>query len=61
MLLQLLDIASKMEPTRTKLLRLKCPAPQDDGDYDYGTPSMHPPDSLPDNINIRPLPNLVQN
>ena len=60
-LLQLSEIASKMEPIRTESLCLKYPDPQCDGDDKYDTPSTHPPDNLPYDINIGPLPNLVQN
>ena len=50
-----------MEPILTEALCLKDPAPQDDGDDENVTPSMHPPNNLPDSLNIGPLPNLVQN
>ena len=49
-----------MEPIRAEPLHLKHPTPQDDGDDECDTPSMYPPDNLPDNINITPLPTIVK-
>ena len=49
-----------MELIRAERLCLKHADPQDDGDDEYENPSMHLPDNIPDNINIEPLPNMVQ-
>ena len=50
-----------MEPINDKPLFLKHPTPQDDGDDEWNTSSMHPPNDLHDTINVGPLPNLLQN
>ena len=50
-----------MEPTRTELLCLKHPDPQDSGDDEHGMPSMESPDDLPDNTSIAPPQKIAQN
>ena len=50
-----------MELIRAELMFLKYPTPEDDGDDELDTALTHPPDNIPNSINIGPLPNLVKN